>query len=169
MERRRLLPRGVSGPWAIHLLGLFGLLFAFGGCKSKIGDSCTVSTDCSVNGDRLCDTTQPEGYCTVFNCTPDGCPEDQAVCVAFDSTSCGSAARGQRFQRTFCMKPCSSPSDCRAGYDCIPLPEPKNPEHAQVVDTNPPSRSVCMVPASMNPMVTDAGSVDGPTTDGPTT
>jgi hypothetical protein len=162
MERARLLPRGVSVPRGVRLLGLLGLLallLTLVGCTAKIGDSCTISTDCSVNGDRLCDTTQPEGYCTVFNCTPDTCPEDQSVCVAFDSTACGTEAvalaRGQRFQRTFCMKPCSSPTDCRAGYDCVSLARPNNPEQAQVVDTSPPSLSVCMVPASTPPSVVD--------------
>src|SRR5258705_13828561 len=50
------------------------------GCSPKIGDKCSVSTDCSVQGDRLCDPTQPGGYCTVFNCEPDRCP-DESVCV----------------------------------------------------------------------------------------
>src|SRR5690348_74537 len=38
------------------------------GCLPKIGDHCTTSLDCSQTGQRLCDTTQPDGYCTVFNC-----------------------------------------------------------------------------------------------------
>ncbi|MFW5740185.1 MAG: hypothetical protein ACOC1F_07450, partial [Myxococcota bacterium] len=58
------------------------------GCNPKIGDDCTNSTDCSVSGDRLCDTTQPGGYCTVFNCEPDMCPEE-AQCVAFDTEFIG--------------------------------------------------------------------------------
>src|SRR5690242_18467125 len=46
------------------------------GCKPKIGDECKTSTDCSVTGDRLCDITQPSGYCTIFNCEePGSCPD----------------------------------------------------------------------------------------------
>ena len=41
------------------------------GCSAEIGDDCSNSTDCSSTGDRLCDTTQPGGYCTLFNCEPD--------------------------------------------------------------------------------------------------
>ena len=54
------------------------------GCTPNIGNKCSLSTDCSQLGDRLCDTTQPGGYCTVFNCEPDQCPN--AICVAFDPT-----------------------------------------------------------------------------------
>ena len=52
------------------------------GCSPKIGDECATALDCSALGDRLCDTTQPGGYCTIFNCEPDTCPEE-AACVAF--------------------------------------------------------------------------------------
>ncbi len=55
------------------------------GCTPKIGDDCTVSTNCSTTGDRLCDVTQPGGYCTTFNCEPGSCPED-SVCVNFGTT-----------------------------------------------------------------------------------
>ena len=49
------------------------------GCQPKIGDACNTSTDCSTQGDRLCDTTQPGGYCTIFNCEPNTCPEDDFI------------------------------------------------------------------------------------------
>src|SRR6188768_1286101 len=55
------------------------------GCTPQIGDKCTVSTNCSTTGDRLCDVTQPGGYCTKFNCEPGGCPDD-SVCVNFGTT-----------------------------------------------------------------------------------
>ncbi len=109
------------------------------GCSPKIGDKCSVSTDCSVQGDRLCDPTQPGGYCTVFNCEPDRCPAD-SVCVAFNEPSCSSPALSRRFQRTFCMATCG---DCRAGYACTP-----SDAYRQIVDQNPASRTFCAVPAS---------------------
>jgi hypothetical protein len=93
------------------------------GCTPKVGDSCDTAVDCSTLGDRLCDTNQPGGYCTIFNCEPDGCP-DEAACVAFDielDPACGPLddARAPRFGRTFCMRVCEADSECRSGYKCI--------------------------------------------------
>ena len=83
------------------------------GCAPGIGDSCSVSADCSVNGDRICDTAQPNGYCTVRGCDPDTCP-DSALCVEwrFDPP---------RTAETWCMQSCSNDGDCRrgAGYRCV--------------------------------------------------
>jgi hypothetical protein len=117
------------------------------GCAPKIGKACTLSTDCSQLGDRLCDTTQPQGYCTIFNCEPDTCPE--AVCVGFDSQidpACGDtqASQASRFERTFCMKGCNDDSDCRDGYQCR---DPKALS-ATVVDLTLPSTSgICIAGA----------------------
>jgi hypothetical protein len=114
------------------------------GCAPKIGKACTLSTDCSQLGDRLCDTTQPGGYCTIFNCEPDTCPE--AVCVGFDSQidpACGptQASQASRFERTFCMKGCDDDSDCRDGYKCQ---EPKALS-ATIVDlTLPSTKGICI-------------------------
>jgi hypothetical protein len=54
------------------------------GCGKEIGDPCTFSTDCSPNGDRLCDIASNGGYCTIQGCdlTSTICP-DEAVCVQF--------------------------------------------------------------------------------------
>jgi hypothetical protein len=123
------------------------------GCPPKIGNKCTLSTDCSQLGDRLCDSTQPDGYCTIFNCDPDNCPD--AVCVAFDPTldpACQNADQGRwpRFQRTFCMKPCGSDSDCRDQYACVDLSVRENQlrRRAEVVDVfandGGSGTSVCM-------------------------
>src|SRR5687768_17386078 len=67
---------------ALRWLAPMALLAAATGCAPEIGDDCTTSIDCSQLGDRLCDTSQPDGYCTIFNCEPDQCPEE-AVCIAF--------------------------------------------------------------------------------------
>jgi hypothetical protein len=110
-------------------------------CSPQIGKKCSISTDCSQLGDRLCDTTQPGGYCTVFNCEPDSCPN--AICVAFDPTldpACGSSVIGRppRFERTFCLAQCSTTSDCRDQYQCIDLQDPANQalRRARVVDVS---------------------------------
>jgi hypothetical protein len=108
-------------------------------CSPQIGKKCSISTDCSQLGDRLCDTTQPGGYCTVFNCEPDSCPN--AICVAFDPSldpACGSAALGRppRFERTFCLAHCDTTSDCRDQYECVDLNQTANQtlRRARVVD-----------------------------------
>ena len=90
-------------------------LTAAEGCQKSIGDTCTLSTDCSVQGDRTCDISMPNGYCTVTPCDPGTCP-DSADCVQFD-------ANNARLARTYCMSGCSEDSDCRSGYHCA-LPDP---------------------------------------------
>ncbi|MCA9614334.1 MAG: hypothetical protein H6724_01365 [Sandaracinus sp.] len=93
---------------------LLPAVFAFvvlAGCAPEIGDKCKSSVDCSVNGDRVCDETLPNGYCTVLNCDPDSCPNG-ARCVEW---------RGG-FDRTairVCMARCSSDNGCRNGYECL--------------------------------------------------
>src|SRR5690349_6744562 len=117
----------MSSPTA-SALPLVALAFAglTAGCGPKIGDACTSSVDCSPQQDRLCDTTQPGGYCTKFNCEPDSCPD--GMCVAFDpilDPACGAYDDGRwpRFERTFCVAACEDAEDCRSGYACI---EPKS-------------------------------------------
>ena len=119
-------------------IGCFALVVALAsltsGCKPKIGDDCDTALDCSTLGDRLCDNTQPGGYCTIFNCEPDTCP-DEASCVAFNQDldpACREADDGQhgRFGTTFCMRSCESESDCRAGYACV---RPAD-QYAQMLD-----------------------------------
>jgi hypothetical protein len=99
------------------LLGLIAL-----GCSPKIGDSCTISTNCSASGDRLCDVTQPGGYCTVFNCEPGSCPTD-SVCINFGTAlsplpECSTDLGNSPYQRSFCMATCGNNGDCRGGYSC---------------------------------------------------
>lgn len=92
-------------------------------CTPEIGDKCIVSTDCSVQGDRLCDVSQPGGYCTQLNCRGNDC-FNEAACVLFNSAvpGCGYNDRaggyGSRVARSFCMAMCVSDTDCRSDYVC---------------------------------------------------
>ncbi|HEX3775299.1 MAG TPA: hypothetical protein VHV51_12595 [Polyangiaceae bacterium] len=139
-----------------NFLGLLGVAFA-AGCTPKIGDQCTVSTDCSTQGDRICDITEPGGYCTVFGCEPDDCP-DNALCVNFGTTlsvgdpgsatspgtvlsGCTVSQNNSPYQRSFCLASCESDSDCRADYKCIE-PETIGGVKADVSRSN----KVCAVP-----------------------
>jgi hypothetical protein len=102
--------------WAAALLG---------GCGKEIGDACTLSTDCSPNGDRLCacwncSGTDPtsdsaNGYCTVQGCDFGTCPSE-AVCVRFFT---GSFANKPCTQETAAMD-CSVDELCALSGNCVP-------------------------------------------------
>jgi hypothetical protein len=118
------------------------------GCTPSIGDKCTLSTDCSIQGDRLCDTSQPGGYCTIFNCTGNTCPVE-AACVMFHPNVPGcpyddrSGGTGARTARSFCVAQCHSNSDCRSGYVCA---DPrKDPWRALILD-DVQTQLVCIPP-----------------------
>ena len=143
-------------------VALVALSAAFGtGCAPQIGDECETSVDCSQGGERLCDITQPGGYCTVFNCEPDGCPDD-SVCVAFAAQQsslpeCSVGDGLSRFARSFCMASCGSNGDCRSGYDCIDLGVENNPWAAVLVDRDE-SGKVCISPQVSEPAPADRSS-----------
>lgn len=128
---------------ALRWLGAALLLLA-AGCTPKIGDKCVLSTDCSSAGDRLCDTTQPGGYCTQFNCVANKCP-DQAACVIFESSvpGCTYSDRGlPRTGRQFCVAQCHSGSDCRDGYVCA---DPRNPPWNALILDDDQTQLTCLV------------------------
>lgn len=85
------------------------VLSAFG-CTSKIGDGCKSSSDCSVNGERVCDLAQPGGYCTILGCDPDTCP-GSSLCVEWRFMP-------SRTAETWCMKACNGDNNCRRDYRC---------------------------------------------------
>ena len=113
------------------------------GCASEIGDECSANVDCSVNGDRACDTSAPGGYCTILDCRANSCPEE-AICVAW-----GEGVG----QRTFCMRHCGSGDDCRGGYGCFNPgayaadhagdPTFRSSEYGVILDANPAASSFC--------------------------
>jgi hypothetical protein len=63
------------------------------GCGKQIGDSCQTASDCDPNGNRICDLSQPGGYCTELGCNETTCPSE-AVCV-------------RNFPAQFLTKPCN--------------------------------------------------------------
>lgn len=124
------------------LLASLLLLCCGSGCGQEIGDECVISSDCSPNGDRQCDTSSKGGYCTVQGCDFDTCP-DEAVCVRFFNGSFANkpcdpgtedlgadacsldelcSIAGNCVPRSsevrFCMRTCESGGDCRDGYEC---------------------------------------------------
>lgn len=122
------------------LLLCLALVALGAGCKPKVGDDCKISRDCSAAGDRLCDITAPGGYCTVFNCEPGSCPEDESLCVQFGAVRSPACAEGPMaspspYGRTFCMATCDDDGDCRSGYTCQDLSVP-NSWGAGLIDAN---------------------------------
>jgi hypothetical protein len=96
-----------------RVLWLFPLLvLVASGCGQNIGDACETALDCSSQGSRLCDRTQPGGYCTIRGCERGTCP-DNSVCVKFRPAQ-------ERLAVTYCMYECDENSDCRDddGYRC---------------------------------------------------
>ncbi len=127
-------------------------LVALSGCQPEIGDSCDVDSDCSQSGERICDSTQPGGYCTIFGCDPTSCPEDESVCIAFGNApsvvaGCNSPNDVSPYVRNFCMKTCDGDGDCRGGYVCFDMSK-ENPWAAEVITSSPPSNKVCVYPYS---------------------
>jgi hypothetical protein len=95
-----------------------------GGCQPSVGDHCIQSTDCSATGQMLCDTSQPNGYCTIFNCQPNRCPAGSG-CVETNASIFGcdydDRHAPSRLSRQLCLRTCTQDSDCRLGegYACI--------------------------------------------------
>jgi len=130
----KFAPRPGLLAWSSLLLAALSL----GGCKRDIGDDCKNSLDCSQESERLCDISQPGGYCTIEGCDERTCPED-SVCVRFFprqglTKSCATGCDPNELcladgkegvcaprmsERRFCVHSCSDNSDCRGGYDCL--------------------------------------------------
>lgn len=73
-------------------------------CAPIAGDACETSSDCGRS--MYCERSMPDGYCTLESCVNRACPGD-GVCIRFTT------------DRSFCMQPCESKSDCRDGYTCV--------------------------------------------------
>jgi hypothetical protein len=139
---RRLRP----ATWQIAAIaGLLAL--AAVGCTPQIGDSCALSTDCASDGTRVCDTSEPGGYCTILNCTGNelgsACPLG-SICVQFGAAVPGCPYNAQQpspVAQSFCMFGCGNNSDCRASYSCRSPSGP--PWNAVILDPTQTSK-VCM-------------------------
>jgi hypothetical protein len=119
----------------------FLVLLAVAGaaCGQKIGDPCQVSSDCSQDGSRVCDTFSPGGFCTIEGCDYGTCP-DEAVCVRFfpgveNARACDAGnpcdfdevctvanrCAPQTVELRRCMPTCGGHGDCRPEYECRDL------------------------------------------------
>jgi len=128
---------------------------AFSGCSRGIGDSCDTALMCSANATRLCDLTQPSGYCTLANCEDGTCPSE-SVCVTF-WTQTDRSADEERLSVNYCMRKCDERSDCRdnEGYDCVS--SSTFGTHHEVSIENHPGQKFCAAQSAPIAAVADAG------------
>ncbi len=123
----------------LRQLVLISVVLAAGllmGCGNEIGDSCSISRDCSTKGERICDQASPNGYCTILGCDFDTCP-DEAECIRFFTSSTtnlscttdiacapdelctlGGFCVPRSSEVRYCMKTCGGSGDCRDDYEC---------------------------------------------------
>lgn len=135
----------------LRATAVFVLASASLACQPRIGDDCNTNQECSGETQRLCDTSQSGGYCTVLNCSPTSCPSGEAVCVLFNSElsplpACHSSTRPSPYSRSMCMKYCDDDSDCRGGYACVDI-SGVDPWAAQIVSSNTSRTKICIVPS----------------------
>jgi len=153
----RLTRRWASSPRFVLVCSAVALV----GCAPKIGDHCLTSSDCATNGSRICDTSQPDGYCTVFNCMDDTCPNNAACVVLMPSVpGCpyDEYDTPSRSTRTLCLATCNNDSDCRTNEGYICASPRQSPWHALILDNNQ-GEQVCIVAATPG-YATDAGASD---------
>ena len=122
-----------------RLVPLLLVVVLAGACGKEIGDACTIPSDCSPNGDRLCDPnpSSPGGYCTVMGCDVSTCPSE-AACIrfftgSFSNKTCTNSPDEcsldelcsldqhcvpRSSEIRYCMRKCDSDGDCRDGYEC---------------------------------------------------
>lgn len=83
---------------------VLGATLALLACGREIGDDCATNVDCGSG--RICDLSQPGGYCTISPCRPETCPAE-AICVVFTVDD------------SYCMRTCATRDECREGYECV--------------------------------------------------
>jgi hypothetical protein len=138
---KSVFARAVRRPrWGSLLILASGLIMplTLSGCGRAIGDECQLATDCSPNGDRTCDLSQPGGYCTIEGCDETSCPSDSA-CVRFfpvqylvspcdplcedtDPGSTGMLACSAGGPTTPTQCPRVTSNDCSADEVCLAVP-----------------------------------------------
>jgi hypothetical protein len=107
-------------PWkgALALLAacLWASVLFAAGCARQIGDSCSTNVDCSPLGNRYCDLSSPDGYCTIEGCDSASCP-DSAVCIRFFSPKITQGPSCLPMQTPMSPMDCPSPTSscCPAG------------------------------------------------------
>lgn len=128
---RALMRSCIPRPLALALLALFALP----ACRAKIGDECLRSTDCSVQGERICDlshrvndqgviTPAGKGECTIEGCGRGTCPKEAACIKVYGSDFLTIACDPEREDvALFCDPDEEGQATCEA-RGCLPSEEP---------------------------------------------
>jgi hypothetical protein len=124
-------------------------------CSRGIGDSCESALLCSASATRLCDMTQPGGYCTLAGCQEGSCPSE-STCVTFWQDTARSDIDRNRLSVNYCMRKCDERSDCRDsdGYDCLSGKD--FGYHGEATVEGQPDQKFCAVRLALAP-APDAG------------
>ena len=113
------------------------------GCGKSIGDACGTNVDCSITGERFCDTAPPGGYCTVEGCDVDTCPSE-SVCVRFFTPIMSESCQ---------FDPGNARANCQVDERCVCDESPNgtcnDPVHAHCAPENS-ERRWCMKKCSHN-------------------
>jgi hypothetical protein len=149
VQPARTQARSLAIAWVALALGAL-----FSGCQPGIGDACTTALQCSSSGSRLCDMTQPHGYCTLVGCDEGTCPSE-AVCVKF-WPKVAMPQDSDRLGTNYCMYKCTTNSDCRSGYSCLSQTEFGAMDESEVLGH--PKQRFCAV--RDRPVAADAGPAD---------
>ncbi|HVV53620.1 MAG TPA: hypothetical protein VHO06_28450 [Polyangia bacterium] len=72
----------MSNRAAITMVLALTSALAVASCGKQIGDDCQTAADCDPNGGRICDISQPGGYCTILGCDETTCPSE-AACIRY--------------------------------------------------------------------------------------
>jgi hypothetical protein len=101
-------------------LVLVGLLAP--ACGKSIGDGCRTNIDCASDGTRICDLSQPGGYCTVDGCDDSSCPG--SICVRFfdqkyPTGTCSIPPGTSPGTVGTCSSPPSTVDECRTSGQCL--------------------------------------------------
>ncbi|MBL4686030.1 MAG: hypothetical protein JKY37_15660 [Nannocystaceae bacterium] len=106
-------------------------LLALGACKAKIGDECRRSTDCSLQGERICDlsnrvngagaqSSNGQGECTIEGCGRGTCPKEAACVRTYGSDFLSVACEADREDIAIACDP--ETESC--GEDCVQSSQP---------------------------------------------
>ncbi len=90
----------------------------------EIGDACTADTDCKADPDNalsapVCLAEDAGGYCALICFGDIGFPLPGVGCPAGSTCTLVTDASGT--ESNYCLQNCTSNSDCRIGFSCIPL------------------------------------------------
>ncbi|MCX4244165.1 hypothetical protein [Paraliomyxa miuraensis] len=117
-------------PSLLALLALVGLA-----CKAKIGDECLRSTDCSLQGERICDlshrvdprgvvTPGGKGECTIDGCGLGSCPKEAACIKVYGSDFLSIACDPAREDLAVACDPDEEGEAICEARGCVPSTEP---------------------------------------------